>query len=196
MEQTEALIVEQLRQGNDEAYKYIYDHHYILLCQIADQYVRDNFLAETIVGDVIFHLWEIKHNLNISTSIRSYLIRAVRNRCIDYINSQQEKKEVSFSALAPEEIPENRYMLSDNYPLGILLEHELENKIYAAINKLPSECKCVFEKSRFEDKKYEEIAKELGISVNTVKYHIKNALNALQKELSKYLIILFLIILS
>ena len=34
----------------------------------------------------------------------------------------------------------------------------------------------VFEKSRFEEKKYEEISQELGISINTVKYHIKLSL--------------------
>lgn len=196
MEHTERLIVDQLKRGNEEAYKYIYDHHYVLLCHVANQYVRDTFLAETIVGDVIFHLWEIRNSLNITTSIRSYLIRAVRNRCLDYINSEHEKKEVSFSGLVPHDMPEERYLQSDNYPLGTLLERELENEIRTAIRKLPPECRCVFEKSRFEEKKYEEIAAELNISINTVKYHIKNALSLLQKELSKYLIVLYLFFLS
>lgn len=196
MEHTERLIVDQLKRGNEEAYKYIYDHHYVLLCHVANQYVRDTFLAETIVGDVIFHLWEIRNSLNITTSIRSYLIRAVRNRCLDYINSEHEKKEVSFSGLVPQDMPEERYLQSDNYPLGTLLERELENEIRTAIRKLPPECRRVFEKSRFEEKKYEEIAAELNISINTVKYHIKNALSLLQKELSKYLIVLYLFFLS
>lgn len=196
MEHTERLIVDQLKRGNEEAYKYIYDHHYVLLCHVANQYVRDTFLAETIVGDVIFHLWEIRASLNITTSIRSYLIRAVRNRCLDYINSEHEKKEVSFSGLVPQDMPEERYLQSDNYPLGTLLERELENEIRTAIRKLPPECRHVFEKSRFEEKKYEEIAAELNISINTVKYHIKNALSLLQKELSKYLIVLYLFFLS
>ena len=56
MENTEKLIVEQLKNGNEDAYKYIYDYHYVLLCHIANQYLNDNFLSETIVGDVIFHL--------------------------------------------------------------------------------------------------------------------------------------------
>ena len=43
-----------------------------------------------------------------------------------------------------------------------------------------------------KEKKYEEISQELGISINTVKYHIKNALSFLQTELSKYLIALIL----
>lgn len=194
MEHTERLIVDQLKRGNEEAYKYIYDYHYVLLCHVANQYVRDTFLAETIVGDVIFHLWEIRDSLNITISIRSYLIRAVRNRCLDYINSEHEKREVSFSGLVPQDMPEERYLQSDNYPLGTLLERELENEIRIAIRKLPAECRRVFEKSRFEEKKYEEIATELNISINTVKYHIKNALSLLQKELSKYLIVLYLLL--
>lgn len=194
MEHTERLIVDQLKRGNEEAYKYIYDHHYVLLCHVANQYVRDTFLAETIVGDVIFHLWEIRDSLNITISIRSYLIRAVRNRCLDYVNSEHEKREVSFSVLVPQDMPEERYLQSDNYPLGTLLERELENEIRIAIRKLPAECRRVFEKSRFEEKKYEEIATELNISINTVKYHIKNALALLQKELSKYLIVLYLLL--
>lgn len=192
MENTERLIVEQLKHGNEDAYKYIYDHHYVLLCHVANQYLKDTFLSETIVGDVIFHLWEIRETLNINSSIRGYLMRAVRNRCMDYIKSEYEKREVSFSVLMPEEISEERYLQSDTYPLGILLERELENEIRVAIEKLPTECRCVFEKSRFEEKKYEEISEELGISINTVKYHIKNALSFLQSELSKYLIIVIL----
>lgn len=193
MENTEKLIVAQLKCGNEDAYKYIYDHHYVLLCHVANQYVKDSFLAETIVGDVIFHLWEIRDSLNIITSIRSYLMKAVRNRCMDYLNSGHEKKEVSFSILLPEDMPEEGYLLSDNYPLGTLLERELENEIRMAIEKLPAECRRVFEKSRFEEKKYEEIAEELGISINTVKYHIKNALAFLQTELKKYLVFISLL---
>lgn len=56
MENTETLIVEQLKIGNENAYRYIYDHHYALLCYVANGYLKDQFLSETIVGDTIFHL--------------------------------------------------------------------------------------------------------------------------------------------
>ena len=192
MEHTETLIVEQLKTGNEDAYQYIYDRHYALLCHVANGYVKDHFLAETIVGDTIFHLWEIRETLEISVSIRSYLLRAVRNRCINYLNSEWEKREISFSSLMPDEITDDKMTISDSHPLGTLLERELEEEIYKAIDKLPDECRRVFDKSRFEGKSYEEISQELGISVNTVKYHIKNALASLQTNLSKYLITLLL----
>ena len=44
--------------------------------------------------------------------------------------------------------------------------------------------------SFFKKAGYEEIAGELGISVNTVKYHIKNAISRLNADLSRYLLIL------
>ena len=192
MEHTETLIVEQLKTGNEDAYQYIYDRHYALLCHVANGYVKDQFLAETIVGDTIFHLWEIRETLEISVSIRSYLLRAVRNRCINYLNSEWEKREIASSSLMPDEITDDKMTISDSHPLGTLLERELEEEIYKAIDKLPNECRRVFDKSRFEGKSYEEISQELGISVNTVKYHIKNALASLQTNLSKYLITLLL----
>lgn len=192
MEHTETLIVEQLKLGNEDAYQYIYDHHYALLCHVANGYVKEQFLAETIVGDTIFHVWEIRETLEISVSIRSYLLRAVRNRCINYLNSEREKREIAFSALLPDEITDDKIILPDSHPLGTLLERELEEEIYKAIEKLPEECRRVFDKSRFEGKSYEQISQDLGISINTVKYHIKNALASLQKNLSKYLITLFL----
>ena len=191
MENTETLIVEQLKAGNENAYRYLYDHHYALLCHVANGYLKDQFLSETIVGDTIFHLWEIRETLDISVSIR--LLRAVRNRCINYLNSEREKREIAFSALMPDEMTDDKIILSDSYPLGTLLERELENEIYKAIDKLPDECRRVFAKSRFEGKSYEEISRELGISVNTVKYHIKNALASLHVDLSKYLLSLLLL---
>ena len=80
MEITERIIIEQLKQGNEEAYKYLYRHHYALLCHIAREYVGDDFLAETLVGDVVFHLWEVHETLDIQVSLRSYLVRAVQNQ--------------------------------------------------------------------------------------------------------------------
>lgn len=191
MEKKEELhLIHSLKSGNNQAYKYIYDHHYVLLCKIAYEFLKDDFLAESIVDDIIFHLWEKRNTLEITTSLRSYLVQAVRNRCINYLNLEREKREVRFSVIDQQNEWINSVFPSDDYPLARLLENELEQEIRNAINRLPEECKVVFKKSRFEEKRYEQIAEELGISVNTVKYHIKNAISRLSADLSKYLLLL------
>ena len=50
-EYSEGLIIEALKRGDEYAYQFLFDKHYSVLCHIAAQYMHDDFLAETIVGD-------------------------------------------------------------------------------------------------------------------------------------------------
>ena len=127
--------------------------------------------------------------------MRSYLVQAVRNRCLNQLVQEMDKQEMSFSELPLETLDASLIFQADTtYPLGVLLEKELEQEISKAIDEMPEESRIVFKKSRFELKKNEEIAQELGISVNTVKYHIKRALSFLRERLRGYLPLLFLVI--
>ena len=185
MDLMEALIVQNLKEGNEHAYKYVCDAHYDVLCVIAVRYLHDDFMAESVVGDVIFHLWETRENIDIQTSLRQYLVRSVRNRCLDYLKSRQFRHEQTLSTL-----PDDSCLLersaSHDHPLGYLLEKELEQTINDVIEGLPADCRRIFKMSRFDGKRNTEIAQELGISVNTVKYHMKQALRLLQQQLGKY----------
>ena len=181
MKITENNIIESLKSGEEQAFRYIYDKYYGYLCAIAKGYLSDNDAAETVVGDVIYNIWEIRKNLNIHTSLRSYLIRSVKNRSINYLQQEYIAKEIS---------------IEEEHPLEKMLETELEKTIKSAIHTLPEECRTAFILSRYHDMKYEEIASQMNISVNTVKYHIKNALSKLRTELKDYLVVLLLFLLS
>ena len=191
MDLSETLIVQNLKEGNEHAYKYVFDAHYDVLCVIAARYLHDDFVADSVVGDVIFHLWETRENIDIQTSLRQYLVRSVRNRCLDYLKSRRFRHEQTLSTLSDDsrllERPANH-----DHPLGYLLEKELEQTINDAIERLPDDCRRVFKMSRLEGKKNAEIARELGISVNTVKYHMKHALRLLQQQLGKYFVFLLM----
>ncbi len=180
-----------ISDGEEWAYRAIYDRHYEVLCRVAYDYVKDQYLAESIVGDTIFHIWERREQLNIQGPIRRYLIRAVRNKCLDLLASQYVRRTVSEGDMVSEEESQNLLDgVDDISPLGILLEKELEDKVMEAVESLPSECRAVFEKSRFEGKSYQEIADSLGISINTVKYHMKGAIARIYAHLERYLIII------
>ena len=185
MDLMEALIVQNLKEGNEHAYKYVFDADYDVLCVIAVRYLHDDFMAESVVGDVIFHLWETRENIDIQTSLRQYLVRSVRNRCLDYLKSRQFRHEQTLSTL-PDDSRLLERSASHDHPLGYLLEKELEQTINDVIEGLPADCRRIFKMSRFDGKKNTEIAQELGISVNTVKYHMKQALRLLQQQLGKY----------
>ncbi|MDR2773532.1 MAG: RNA polymerase sigma-70 factor [Tannerella sp.] len=187
MKQEEQQIVRLLKEGDSSAYRYLYDRYYTLLCAVACEYLDDRFPVEDIVNELIFHLWERRETLEIVTSLRSYLIRAIRNRCINALQLERERREITFSAMDADEYETIQTSESGDYPLAVLLENELEEKIRQAIENLPADSRRIFKMSRFENKRYDQIAEESGISVNTVKYHIKNALMRLKDELQEFL---------
>ena len=181
MDYSEKLVVNGLRKGDTKAFKYLYDTHF------ASRYLRDDYLAESVVGDVMFHLWENHERIEVEVSLRSYLIRCVRNSCLDHLRKNREKYEIATEAIPPSS---DKTMVTGNgeQPLGQLLDKELAEKLDEAIAAMPLECRTVFELSRFAGKKHAEIALELGISVNTVKYHIKHALQMLNERLGRYIV--------
>lgn len=54
MDNTEKDIINGIKQGDEQAFRYLFDHHYALLCQISASFLKDDFLAETIVGMLFF----------------------------------------------------------------------------------------------------------------------------------------------
>lgn len=188
MDYSEKLIANGLKAGDTEAYRYIFNTHYQVLCYTANRYVHDQFVAETIVSDVIFRLWEKRDSIDINVSLRTYLAQSVRNASMDYLRSKRQRYEVAESRLtAYGDMPEPKAAETDN-PLDNVIGSELENRVEEAIALLPPECRRVFEMSRFMGKRHSEIAAELGISINTVKYHIRNALKLLSDRLGKYVV--------
>ena len=175
-----------LRQGDEQAWRELFRCHYAVLCHFADRFVHDRFTAEALVGDVFYSLWEKRQDLEIRESLRPYLLRAVRNRCLNYLKSFNTKRMSRFSSLGEEDL---EGMLLENYE-GHLLT--LEEEVEKAVSQLPEHSRVVFEKSREEQLKYEEIARELGSSVNTVKFHMKKALALLREHLARYLAAVFL----
>lgn len=152
---TEKQLIEELRCGNESAFRHIYDRHYVPLCRFADLFLHDTSLSEEVVDDAIFYLWEHRSEVEIIYSLRAYLMKSVRNRCLNELNSLAHREELQFSSFS---LPENvefldTLFIEKDHPLGYLLEQELEEELKRSIEALPEECRVVFKKSRFEQKK-------------------------------------------
>ncbi len=173
----EEKLLTLLRNGEESAYRDIYKRHYAILCHYAQTFLRDGFLSEAVVNDTIYHLWEIRENVLITSSLRQYLMSAVRNRCLNYLKANRRENASLEDAV--------RGYLGEEVVLGKMLAQEQEKALMDAIEDLPEECRTVFKMSRFESFSYIEIANLLGISVNTVKYHIVRALKTLREKISR-----------
>lgn len=70
----DTFIISRLYKGDEDAFRYIFDNEYGLMCSFANRMLHDRAMAESIADDVIFNLWESHERLNITSSLRSYLL--------------------------------------------------------------------------------------------------------------------------
>lgn len=190
MEERERHIIELIIAGDNEGYKAMFSEHYSILCAYAEAFTKSQFEAEAIVSDVFFHVWEIRRKIRIETSLRAYLLKAVRNRCINYVTKNSIRKRSSL----PED---DRMGLSDSMiiePSGELIGRETEKEIAAILDEMPAKTRMIFKKSREDGLTYKEIAESTGESVDVVKYHIKRALALLVSKIGAYLIVILIIL--
>jgi RNA polymerase sigma-70 factor (ECF subfamily) len=173
-------ILPAIRNGNEQAFETVFRQYYAPLCRYARQLVLDPDEAEEEVQAMFLAVWEKREDLIITTSLKSYLYRAVHNRCLNRI------KHLS---IRDEHREHTRYLgeTAVESPVQTLLGNELSVQIQRAIQKLPEQCRLAFTLSRFDELKYGEIAEQLGISIKTVENQIGKALRILRNELSDYL---------
>ena len=182
---TEQDVIEAIRQGDERAYEVVFRQHYAPLCRYARQFLSDSDEAEEEVQAMFLALWERRDSLIITTSLKSYLFRAVHNRCLNRIKHL---------AIRDEHRQHTLYMgeTGAESPVHTLLGDELAERLQVAIQKLPEQCRLAFTLSRFDELKYQEIADQLGISIKTVENQIGKALRMLRTELSDYLLLIII----
>lgn len=88
----ETEIIEALKSGKEEAFRYIYKTYYTDLCRIARGYLTDSYLSESIVEDLVYSLWENRSKITINTSLKNYLFRSVANKCINYLQLEYVRR--------------------------------------------------------------------------------------------------------
>lgn len=185
MHYPEDIIIEKFLAGDEKVFEFIFNKYYTLLCYEAKGYFKDPYLIEEIVCDVFSRIWQKREQYQIRNGLKQYLIKSVHNNCIDYIRRRDSQDSLRQQFLEKEN---ERFTLIDlgENPLDYIITDELEKFLSEVIENLPEQYKKAFKLSRYENLSYEEIAKTMDISVNSVKLYIKNALSKLRERLEEF----------
>lgn len=179
------ILFQSIRNGDKKAFDVLFINYYPILCTYAKQYV-DFEEGQEIVQDIMVWFWENREMQIIESSPKSYLFKAVKNRCLTLISRNEVKQRIVNSL---HESVQHLYEDPDFYVV-----EELTAKIEEALKNLPDTYREAFELNRFQNLTYNEIAQRLNISPKTVDYRIQQALKLLRRELKDYLpaVLLFL----
>jgi RNA polymerase sigma-70 factor (ECF subfamily) len=141
--------------------------------------LRERASAEEIAQDVMLELWRRRESLDVTESVRGYLLQATRNRSLNALRHRAiERRSEPLLADGVTHLPPTD---------AAVRERDLERAIQTAIADLPDRCRQIFELSRVEGLKYSEIASRLGISVKTVEVQMGKALRILRQRLKAWL---------
>jgi RNA polymerase sigma-70 factor (family 1) len=173
----EVLIKKTFDSDPQAGCEILFQKYYSLLCSHAIRFVYSKEVAEDLVSDIFCRFWSDQIYATITSSYRAYLFRAVRYRAYNYVRWELGKKDNTV------ELEDFDHCISTLKPEQTMLYDELAGEIESIIDTLPAQCKRVFLLSRFENKKYSEIAAELNVSVKAVEAHISKALDTLRRGL-------------
>lgn len=177
-------IIRKLNKGDAGAFKLLYTTYYVYLCAVSTKYVYDYEVAKEIVNDVFLNIWNKRELLEYP--IKTYLIRSVQNRSLNYLRGKQSD-EVPLSELDEYLLSFREEQVNLGYqPLAALENDEFEKLVEEAVKALPDKCRTIFIEYLYKHKSYEEIASLYNITPSTVRVQVKIALSKLKDALKNF----------
>ena len=157
---------------------------YVPLCDYAAMILGEQAEAEDVVQDLFMHIWRSRVEIEVQDSVKSYLFTSVRFRALNVLKHRKIEQHYVNEILQDED--------AELYYMRSVIEEETRRLIFTAIDSLPEHCRkvCLL---NLEGMDNQEIADELKISLNTVKFHKKNAYKLLRDKLKDQFYLLFLI---
>lgn len=162
----------------------LFDEYYSSLCLYANSVIGDLDISQDIVSDCFVRIWERKATIDIKSSVKNYLLLAVRNNIYSYLRSPENRKtDIDTVIRGFENTPIEEYDLEKD---------ETILQVYKLIEELPEQRKKILELAVFKGMSYKEIAEMLDISVNTVKTQMSRAYFFLRDRLGNNQLLLWL----
>ena len=162
------LYIEGLIKGDKHCFQKVFEVYHPQLYRHVLRFVKSQELTEDIIQEVFIKLWENRHHLNPTLSLKAYLYKICKNHIINILNRAAKessmKKEILISSAFSHTQSEDNFI----YSQYISIANE-------AIEHLPAQRKIVFKMCRLEGLEYQEVADKLGISKHTVRDHMQKA---------------------
>mgnify|MGYP000187642874 FL=1 len=129
-------LFQEIQRGDEKAFDVLFLKYYPSLCAYAQRFVEYDD-GQEIVQDVMVWLWENREMHTFEISPKSYLFKAVKNRCLTLISRNEIKQKIINTLYDNQQL---EYEDPDFY-----IVEELSRKIEEALQRLPDSYREAFE---------------------------------------------------
>ncbi len=171
----------RLAQGDEAAFKTLYDYYSPSLFQFAYAIIHSREMAEEIVADVFLQIWHKRVRIGSLENLNWYLHITTRNISYTYYRKNNRRKSFNF-----DEAVLSYYQVHAT-PEEILIGQEVLQVINQAINDLPPKCKLIFRLVKEDNLKYREVAELLHLTPKTVENQMGIAVKKIHEAIRKRL---------
>lgn len=185
----EQEILRRLAMDDHNALKELFELYADRLYAIIYNYTKSGFIAEELTQEVFIRIWNYRRKLNVVDNASAYLHRMVFNSINTYL-----KKAANESRLI--ERAQLWSTATDQSTQETIAANEMQTIISAAVDRLPPQKKTIYRMSKDEGLGHQEIADRLGLSPNTVKNHLAEAVRLMREYLKGHALELSILIIQ
>ena len=169
-------LMEGFRHGLESSFTELFNQLYPSLSFYGLRITNDQEASEEIAEEAFLKVWNSRDLFYHYNHLKAYLYKVVKNSSLKWLKREKNIRANSV------QITED-YESSDRHALDSLIQSEVFLEIESILGSLPSQSKKIAKLIFFEDKNIAQVAKELGLSISTVKTQKGRALAKLKKYL-------------
>jgi RNA polymerase sigma-70 factor (ECF subfamily) len=184
-------LVRRAQKGDEAAFRQLVERHQRRAFAIALGLVRHEQDARDIVQDAFLRVHKSLPAFQGTSSFFTWLYRIVTNLAIDLVrrpgrnaDELEEERQRSSSPSGESIDPMWVSRIDGADPIDVLRRKELQDRMRAAIDALPSYHKAVILMREVEGLSYEEMAEAMQVSKGTIMSRLFHARQKLQKALA------------
>ena len=171
---TSQWVFASAKTGNRDSFAVLVRQHQSMVYSLAWHFLRNEASAEELAQEVFLELHRSLPSLESADHVTNWLRRVTAHRCIDQSRRDRHRPRVALDEIAEPAAAAGRE--------GDLFLTDCLRKLTAS---LPAKARTVLLLRYQEDMEPTEIARTLGVPVNTVKSHLQRSLAMLRGKLER-----------
>jgi RNA polymerase sigma-70 factor (ECF subfamily) len=189
--ETDEELVTKIVKHDREALGELFRRYHQRFYNLAYRFLGDYFLADDLTSEIFLRIYKYLKSYNVNQKFKPWAYKIATNTCLTFKvkNSRLPLRIGGFVGQAklrnedgreePLEFPDNKVDLVRETE-----KNEVAERVQKALARLPEKYRLALYLYYFEDLKYEEIAEDLELPINTVRTHLKRGKEMLKKDLA------------